>query len=70
MAARSRKSAQEEQREQLIAYLERDQLAVDKERPLPRARLRRSTAAMLWALRVAVTVLGALVIYTFVVSLS
>ena len=63
-------SAQSGGREQLIAYLERDQLAAERSAPLPRARLRRSTTALLWALRVAVTVLGALVVYTFVVSLS
>jgi hypothetical protein len=61
---------QREQPEQLIAYLEPDQLALDKAAPLPRARLRRGTSALLWTLRIAVTVLGAMVIYTFIASLS
>lgn len=49
----------------LIAYLEPDQLVVDKSRPVPRARLSRRANLGLWGLRVFVLVLSAMVIYTF-----
>lgn len=39
-------------------------------RPLPRARLSGRPAAALWALRVFVVVLGAMVVYTFVAGLG
>jgi hypothetical protein len=47
-------------------FLERDQLVLDKSRPVGRARLGRGARAGLWAMRLAVMVLGAMVIYTFV----
>jgi hypothetical protein len=52
--------------EELVMFLERDQLAVDTARPLPRAPISRRAHIALWALRVFVTVVSAMVIYTFV----
>ena len=51
-------------------YLERDQLVADRNRPVPRARLRRWANVGLWALRVLVAVMGMLVIYTFIAQLG
>jgi hypothetical protein len=56
--------------EPLIAYLELDQLAGDRARPLPRARLSGPASIALWALRIFVIVIAALVIYTFVATLG
>jgi hypothetical protein len=47
-------------------FLEREQLAVDKARPVPRATLSGRANLALWALRVFVGTLSAMVIYTFV----
>jgi hypothetical protein len=58
------------EREELIAYLEADQLVAERSRPLGRATLSRRTAAALWALRIFVIVVGVMVIYTFVASLG
>ena len=52
-----------------FTYLEPDQLLSDRSRPLPRARLTRRATAGLWALRVLVVVLSAIVIYTFIAQL-
>jgi hypothetical protein len=57
-------TAQDEQ--QLVMFLERDQLIADTSRPVPRAPLSRRVRAALWALRVFVVVVSAMVIYTFV----
>ena len=51
-------------------YLEPDQLRRDRTRPLPRAPLSRAAAAGLWALRVLVLVLGAMVVFTFLHGLG
>lgn len=51
--------------EELIMFLERDQLVLDKERPLPRAHLSAAATVSLWALRVFVVIVSAMVIYTF-----
>jgi hypothetical protein len=51
--------------EQLVMYLEPDQLVTDKSRPIPRAPLSKRANAALWALRVFVLIVSALVIYTF-----
>lgn len=56
--------------EELVAFLERDQLVTDKSRPLPRAPLTPHASIALWALRVFVIVVTAMVIYTFVVQLG
>jgi len=56
--------------DELVHFLERDQLTADKARPLARAHVSRGATAALWALRVFVLVVGAMVIYTFVVQLG
>jgi hypothetical protein len=55
--------------EELIAYLERDQLVADKEHPVPRAPLSANATRALWALRIFVLVVSAMVIYTFAAQL-
>ena len=55
--------------DQLVGFLEPDQLVVDRRRPLPPARISRTLTAFLLFARVAVTVLAGMVIYTFVASL-
>lgn len=52
--------------EDLINFLEPDQLVADTSRPLPRAQLSRRAHAALWMLRVFVIVLAVLVIYVFI----
>jgi hypothetical protein len=56
--------------EQLVMYLEPDQLVTDKSRPIPRAPLGKQANAALWALRVFVLIVSAMVIYTFVSQLG
>jgi hypothetical protein len=56
--------------EDLVMFLEPDQLVVDKRRRVPRARLSRRATAGLWALRVFVLVVSAMVIYTFFARLA
>ena len=56
--------------DEMIEYLERDQLVADKSRPVPRARLGRGATAGLWALRVFAVVMSVLVVYTFVAQLG
>ena len=51
-------------------YLEADQLAAETSRPVPRAVLSRRTTIGLWALRVFVVVMSAMVIYVFVSQLG
>ena len=51
-------------------YLEADQLAAETSRPVPRAVLTRRTRMALWALRVFVVVMSAMVIYVFVSQLG
>jgi len=58
------------ERQQFIEYLESDQLVADTSRPVPRARLGRRASAGLWALRVFVLALSAMVVYTFVAQLG
>ena len=55
--------------EELVQFLEPDQLVADRSRPLPRASLSNRATAWLWALRVFVLVVSAMVIYTFVSQL-
>ncbi len=55
--------------QELIMHLERDQLVAETDRPLPRARIGRRAVALLWALRVAVVIVSAMVIYVFVANL-
>ena len=54
----------------LVEFLERDQLVADKSRPLPRARLGRRASVALWGLRAFVLIVSAMVIYTFTSQLA
>jgi hypothetical protein len=60
----------EEEREELVMFLERDQLVVDTSRPVGRMPFSRRVKGALWALRVFVVVISAMVIYTFVTQLG
>jgi len=51
-------------------YLEHDQFVIDKQRPVPRAHLSRRATVALWALRVFVVAVSAMVIYTFVTQIA
>jgi hypothetical protein len=55
--------------EELIAYLERDQLVQDTTRPLPRMSLSRRARCALWGLRGFVILASAMVVYVFVSQL-
>jgi|CZKG01.1.fsa_nt_gi hypothetical protein len=55
--------------EELIMHLERDQLVAETFRPVPRAELGRRAAIGLWALRIFVVLVSAMVIYTFIAGL-
>ena len=68
--ARSPALEQDEQRdEELVSFLERDQLSAGTSIPVPRVQWSRRARAWLWALRVAVLVLAAMVVYAFVAGL-
>jgi hypothetical protein len=56
--------------EGLVMFLEPDQLVTDKSRPVPRAHLTAQASFWLWALRVFVLVVSAMVIYTFFAQLG
>jgi hypothetical protein len=56
--------------EQLIEFLESDQLVNARARPLERRVLDRRVAVALWGLRVFVIVVGVMVIYTFFARLG
>jgi len=59
------------QRDEVLPnYLEADQLAAETSRPVPRARLGRRAVVGLWALRVLVVILSAMVVYVFVSQLG
>lgn len=60
----------DERLEELIVYLESDQLVRERSQPVPRARLSRRHRRMLWALRVFAVTLSAMVVYTFVSQLA
>ncbi len=53
----------------LIAHLEPDQLVRETDRPVGRAVVSGRAQAALWALRVFVLVVGAMVVYAFVAGL-
>ena len=55
--------------DELIMHLERDQLAAETFRPVARAKIGRRAAIALWALRIGVLVVSAMVIYTFIARL-
>jgi hypothetical protein len=52
--------------DELVMYLERDQLVFETSRRVPPAPLSGRAVAALWALRVFVVVVSAMVIYTFI----
>jgi len=55
--------------EELIMHLERDQLVAETFRPVPRAQLGSRATIALWALRIFVVLVSAIVIYTFIARL-
>jgi hypothetical protein len=55
---------------ELVMFLELDQLSAGTSVPLPRARLGAGTTMALWALRIFVLVVGAMVVYTFVAQIN
>jgi hypothetical protein len=57
---------QERFEDELIMDLERDQFVAETSRPVPPAALGMRVKAGLWALRVFVVIVSAMVIYTFV----
>jgi hypothetical protein len=61
-------TAAEEQ--ELVEFLERDQLVADTRRPVGRMALSRRISVALWALRVFVVLVSVMVIYTFVSQLA
>jgi hypothetical protein len=61
--------SEERYEDELIMSLERDQFVAETSRPLPRAVLTRGVVAALWGLRIFVTLLGLMVVYTFVYQL-
>jgi hypothetical protein len=56
--------------EELVDFLEPDQLVTDKSRHVPRVRLTTRASFWLWMLRVFVLVVSAMVIYTFFAQLN
>ncbi len=56
--------------DELIMFLERDQLVADTSQPAPRAHLSPRAKAALWGLRVFVLVVSFMVIYTFIAQLG
>lgn len=56
--------------EELVGFLERDQLVADRSRPVPRVHLGPRAAAGLWILRVFALIVTGLVVYTFVSQLT
>jgi hypothetical protein len=55
--------------EELIMFLERDQLVSDRSKPVARAPLGRGATRAMWALRIFVLVVSFMVIYTFIAQL-
>ena len=62
--------AREQADQELVMFLERDQLAADTSIPVPRTPLNRRANAGLWALRLFVILLSIMVIYTFAAKLK
>jgi hypothetical protein len=59
-----------EEEEDLVMFLERDQLVADRRRPLPPANIGRRAQVALWALRIFVLLVGLMVIFTFCAQLN
>jgi hypothetical protein len=55
--------------EELIGFLEPDQLTARLDQPVARAELGRGARAALWGLRVLVLMVSAMVVYTFIAEL-
>ncbi len=55
--------------DELIGFLEPDQLVSDAARPVPRALLTTPVRAALWALRILTLLFAAAILYTFVAEL-
>jgi hypothetical protein len=55
--------------EEMVMFLERDQLMSDRRRPLPPVEIGVRTHVALWTLRIFVLIVGAMVIYTFCAQL-
>lgn len=68
--AQGQRPAPEIDEDELVGFLERDQLVSDKTIPVPQAVLSPAARGALWALRIFVLVVGAMVIYTFVAQLG
>jgi hypothetical protein len=62
--------SQERYEDELIMDLERDQFVAETARPVPRAALGPRATTAMWALRVFVVLVSAMVIYTFVAQLQ
>lgn len=59
-----------EENEELVEFLETDQLVDARARPVQRRVLTKRVAVALWSLRVFVIVVGVMVIYTFFARLG
>jgi hypothetical protein len=59
-----------ERDQELVMFLERDQLMADTSLPLPRAPLSKRANTGLWALRVFIILISIIVIYTFAAKLK
>ncbi len=68
-AAPARRSEPPHEGEQLIMYLEHEQLASDRSIAVPPAQLSRRARAALWLLRIFALIVSFMVIYTFVSQL-
>lgn len=56
--------------EEMVMFLERDQLVADRRRPLPPAHIGRRAEVALWTLRIFVLIVGLMVIFTFCAQLG
>jgi hypothetical protein len=59
----------DQERQELVMYLERDQLVSDTSQPVAPAHLGGWARAGLWALRVFALVVSAMVVYVFIAQL-
>jgi hypothetical protein len=55
--------------EEMVMFLERDQLMSDRRRPLPPAEIGPRAHVALWTLRIFVLIVGLMVIFTFCAQL-
>jgi hypothetical protein len=60
---------QQPEKEELVLFLEPDQLTADTSIPVARAHLNNRTNTLLWALRIFSILLSGMVIYTFAAQL-